>query len=115
MGISRPVVPAQRQAFSTHAGQQIDALPDHRSRAVFCYEKARGYRNRYYEGQARFVRTALLSDDHTLRGQSEVVRTAIGQKRWSNEAVAGDLIKNEQMWTRWAMLEASMAQLDRVI
>lgn len=98
-----------------HQGEILDSLPDNRSRANYCLRKAETFRNRFYVGQRKSVYKAMASNDHTLSGESSVVRQVIGYRRWSNELDCKELVSQEQMWARWAVMYATFAQMDRVL
>jgi len=108
-----PRQPVEYDINIQHKGTELDSLPDHRARAAFCYDQMRKYRNKYWDMQARFVQKAYA--DPRLAGEPKSVQKSIGEQRWSNEEQAKTMIGLEQMWCRWASLEAQMAQLDRVL
>lgn len=95
-----------------HPGEELDAMSTHRERAKFCYAKVKSLRNRYYERMAHYQQMAVESVDNTVRRESVAVRKQIGASRWGGTVEAKDLIGQEQMWTRWAMLEATMSVME---
>lgn len=98
---------------SPTGAEQLEALRTHAERAEFCYAKMHELRSKFYRRQREHEYAAITGDDNTLKGQSDSTRKGIGQARWGNTFEAKDIIAQEQMWSRWASLECSMANLKR--
>jgi hypothetical protein len=115
MGIRRAGWPAVVAEFdqSYTGAEELERLPTHWKRAEYCYNKMHELRSKYYQRQREHEYAAIMGDDNTLKGQSDSTRRRIGQQRWAKTFESQDLIGQEQMWSRWASLECSMANLNR--
>lgn len=104
--------PYDPTASYAHEGERLDAMRSNAERARYCEAKVRKYRNLYYAGQNSFVEHFRSHPDATTAGQPDSAITAIAQKRWSNDARAKDYVGLEQMWSRWLLNYAALAQLE---
>lgn len=113
MGIVDNAVIASEWYQSRTSAEELERLPTHWRRAEYCYDKMHKLRTKYYQKQREYEALAVVSNDHTVKGQSVEARRLIGRQRWSNTVEAQEMIGLEQMWSRWASLECSMANLNR--
>lgn len=107
--------------YGGHHGDRLLKLPSNAARATYCADRAMEWRVKYWDGQAEQVQRAIWSDDTLMRRgwfgrrsrmYPDEVLKAIGQKRWSNSALAKDCVSQEQMWTRFADHFLGLTQLD---
>lgn len=86
-------------------------LPDDRARAIQCQEWAAQTRAKLFQGQREVIGDMLLSNDLRYRRMDAAVRTHIGKQKWNNSLLAMELLKMEEMYSRWAREYATFAQL----
>jgi len=93
---------------------ELDALPDDRSRAQHCRAKVEAYRNRYFAGRAgeiAYVRRRAAAGDHRFAGMSDRDLEITGKLRWGSSGRADEIRGLEQMWGRWAAMYVEAASL----
>jgi len=73
-----------------HKGKQLRALADHSARASLCLKWSEESRDGWYERRAEWVAAG-----HT-------------PESWGNEFKAKDLAGLEQMYSRWAVMYATL-------
>jgi hypothetical protein len=98
---------------SRTSAEELERLPTHWRRAEYCYDKMHKLRSKFYQKQREYEALAVMAQDHTVKGQPVEARRLIGRQRWSATEEAKEMIGLEQMWSRWASLECSMANLNK--
>jgi hypothetical protein len=95
-----------------HFGEILDLLPDNQARALRCLQEAEKCRNGFFYGKQNTIDEMMSLPTRILRirygNYSKEARRKIAMKLWTSSTIAKELIGDEQMFARWAVMYASM-------
>ena len=108
----RPVPAVQRY---TMLAEQIERLANDYQRAVFCRHQAEVIRRRWFAGwreEIAHLQARAAAGDPRFKNMTYYQLDVTARWRWSQSANGEQLMKLEQMFTAWAGMYLSSAQLE---
>jgi hypothetical protein len=108
----RPVpVPRSKTSIAEH----IEQLANDYQRAVFCREQAEGSRRRWFAGSQRelaYVMARAGAGDPRFRDMTPPQVEMTARWRWSQSSPGQYLMEMEKMFTNWAQMYLSFAEVE---
>lgn len=86
-------------------------LPDDTARALQCHKWAVETRAKLFQGQQESIQDVLDSKELRYQRMGTRERTAAGSQKWATTQIAVDLLKTEEMFSRWARGYAANVRL----
>jgi hypothetical protein len=99
----------------TTVAQQIEDLPNDYRRAVFCREHAEGFRRQWFAGMSRetaYVVQRADGGDPRFRAMTPGQLEMTARWRWSQSARARYFMELESVFTGWAQMYLSFAEVE---
>jgi hypothetical protein len=111
--IRRQPVPAARG--KTSIAEHIEQLANDYQRAVFCRQQAEGSRRRWFAGSQQelaYVVARAGAGDPRFRDMTSAQLETTARWRWSQSSPGQYLMEMENMFTNWAQMYLSFAEVE---
>jgi hypothetical protein len=114
----RPAIRKQRVPVprrKTSIAEHIEHLANDYQRAVFCREQAEGSRRRWFAGSQRefaYLTARADAGDPRFRDMTPAQLEITARLRWSQSSTGQYLMEMEKMFTNWAQMYLSFAEVE---
>lgn len=96
------------------AASVLRGLPDDAARARYCLDQAAGCRDRYQQGKRETITDVLLSDSLQYAGMVASARVAAAKIRWSTSQTARQIVNDEVLFSRWAVMYSTRSMQESI-
>lgn len=95
--------------------ERIELLPNDHQRALFCRMQAEGLRRKWFAGRQRealYVMARADGGDPRFKRMTQAQLEMTARWRWSQSSRGQYLMKLEKMFTSWAQMYLSFAEVE---